>query len=83
MTEIDHKLLGRIGAYRLHAFYDSKELTQNARAAAYRKFEDLVDPDRTLEPGERRRRAIAARRAHMLQLSMRSAKVRRERAAAG
>jgi hypothetical protein len=82
MTEIDHVLLGRIGAARLHSLYNAKELTKAARAAFNTRFDDEVDPERILDPADRAARATSARKAYMLGLSMKSAKVRRERAAA-
>ena len=82
MTEMDHALFGRIGAYRMHSLYDARETTKAARAKFNMRFEDEVDPERILEPADRAARAASARKAYMLRLSMRSAKVRRERAAA-
>jgi hypothetical protein len=67
---------GRIGAYRLHATRDPRETTRAARAAFASKFEREVDPDRTLDPTERQRRATAARKAHFTRLALRSAQVR-------
>ena len=43
------------------------------------RFDRQVDPDGTLPPEERATRAKHARRAHMLQLAERSAKLRRLR----
>lgn len=70
---------GRIGAHALHAKYDSREITASARLAFDGRFEREVDPDGTLDPAERARRAKHARKAHMLRLALKSAKVRRER----
>lgn len=72
-------LRGRIGAARLHALHDARETTIEARRAFLGRFEREVDPDGTLPPDERERRAAHARRAHMLALSLKSAKARRER----
>jgi hypothetical protein len=69
-----------IGAYSLHAKYDSRELTRNARAAFLARFDELVDPEGVLGPEERARRAEAAMKAHMLRLSLASAKARSKRA---
>ena len=82
MTDKDYVLLGRIGAYRMHSLYDARETTKAARAAFNTRFEDEVDPERILDPADRAARAASARKAYMLGLSMKSAKVRRERAAA-
>ncbi len=62
--------IGRIGAHRLHATHDSREITQAARDAFLRRFEDNADPDGTLPPAERQHRAQHLRRAHMAQLSL-------------
>ena len=72
-------LRGRIGAYRLHATHDPKETTKAAREAFMARFEREVDPDGTLSPEERARRAEAARRAYFAQLAHKSAKARRRR----
>ena len=69
-------LRGRIGAYALHARYDSREVTAPARAKFLSRFEDEVDPDRLLSPEERQRRAEHARRAHFARLAYASAKAR-------
>jgi len=70
---------GRIGAYRLHATHDPRETTKAARAAFLARFEREVDPDGTLAPEERARRAEAARKAYFAQLAHKSAKARRRR----
>jgi hypothetical protein len=77
----ERSLRARIGAYSLHAQHDSRELTANARATFLRKFEEQVDPDGTLAPEERQRRAEHARRAHFARLALQSARVRSRRAA--
>ena len=64
---------GRIGAFRLHSKYDSKELTRPARAAFDRRFEIEVDPEGALPPEERSRRARLARKAHFAKLARLSA----------
>jgi hypothetical protein len=74
-------LLGRIGAAKMHSLHDARETTRAARAAVVQKFEDEVDPERILDPADRAVRAASARKAYMLGLSLKSAKVRRERAA--
>lgn len=72
---------GRIGAYRLHATHDPKETTKAARAAFTAKLEAEVDPDGTLPPGERARRADSARKAYFAKLAHKTAKARRIRTA--
>lgn len=80
MPDIEYwRLMGRLGAFELHSRYNAKELTKNARAAVWKRFEDQVDPDRVLDPDDRKARAKAAQHAHMIRLSQRSQAVRRER----
>ncbi len=69
-------LLGRIGAYRLHATHDPRETTARARAAFLSRFEREVDPNGTLPEHERRRRAEYARKAHFARLALASARAR-------
>jgi hypothetical protein len=56
---------------------DRRARTQPGRDKFLERFEREVDPDTTLEPAERRRRAMHARRAHMLRLAKRSAQARK------
>jgi len=56
---------------------DRRARTRPARQAFLSRFEREVDPDGTLLPDERRKRAQHALRAHMLRLAKRSASVRR------
>src|SRR5688572_25967151 len=76
---------GRIGAHRLHALYDSRELTAAGRAAFLATFEREVDPGGVLPEAERRRRAEHARRAHFQRLARLSAIARagKKKAAGG
>jgi hypothetical protein len=53
----DPTLSGRIGAFRLHALYDPRQTTGNARKAFLDSFERQVDAHRLLPEDERRRRA--------------------------
>ena len=53
--------------------------TAQARAAFLSRFEAEVDPEGVLEPGERKRRAQAARQAYFARLAFRSAQARRRR----
>ena len=70
MYETDFSMLGRIGAYRLHALRSASETTRAARAAFMAKFEDEVDPERVLDPADRAARASAAMKVYMLRLSL-------------
>jgi len=75
---VDRSTISTIAALDSWARTDDRAArTAPARAAALRKYEDQVDPDRTLDPAERARRAEYARRAHMLRLARLSAQARR------
>lgn len=67
----NRELIARIGGYALRARRDPIEYTANARAAFMAGFERRVDPDGMLSPEERRQRAEALRKAHMLGLALR------------
>jgi len=79
----DLSLLGRLGAYSQHAKHDVRETTRAARAARDQKFIDEVDPEGTLDPAERDRRVVAARKAYFTRISLLSAEARRNRASKG
>ncbi len=70
-------LRGRIGAHSLHAQRDPRETTAAARAAFLSRFEREADPDGTLAPPERARRAHHLRKAYFARLALRSALARR------
>lgn len=55
---------------------DPAARTAPARAAANKRFEDEVDPDRLLSPQQRARMAEAARKAFYTRLALASAKAR-------
>jgi hypothetical protein len=77
LTPKQRKLRGQYGAYKSWAnTADPSARTKPAREAFIRKFEDQVDPDRALDPEERRRRAEAARKAHYKHLAYQSARAR-------
>lgn len=71
--------VGRIGGLSKSARHDPVEGTAAARAGFLAKFETQVDPAGKLSPDERRRRAQAALKAHMLRLARKSAKARAAR----
>src|SRR5688572_14270050 len=75
--ENEATLRGRIGAYTTHARHDTRETTARARAAFLERFEREVDPAGSLTAAERRRRALAARRAYFARLALASARARR------
>jgi hypothetical protein len=72
-------MLGRIGAYTTHARHDAKATTAKARAPFLATFEKQVDPNGSLPPEERAKRAEAARRAHFARMALASAEARRGR----
>lgn len=74
-----HSLVGRIGAHHLHARYDPRKTTAAARRAFLDRFTRQADPDGTLAPAERARRAHHLRKAYFARLALRSAQARRRR----
>jgi hypothetical protein len=68
---------GRVGAFVLHSKYDPQETTKAARAAFNARFEREVDPDGTLPPEERARRAGYAKKAYYLRLAMKGVAARK------
>jgi hypothetical protein len=56
--------------------YDGREVTRAATAGQLARFDRLVDPDGTLPPEERARRARAALRSHMASLSLKASKAK-------
>lgn len=60
---------------------DRRAATEPARKAARSRFEALVDPEGTLDPAERSRRASYLQRARMQELALASARARRAKAA--
>lgn len=55
---------------------DRAARTAPARAASIARFEREVDPDGTLPPAERARRAESARKAYMARLSLAASRAR-------
>ena len=80
MTPANFSLLGKLGAHAMHARNDPREITASARAAFLDRFERQADPDGTLDPAERARRARHLRSAYFLRLALKSAQARRRRA---
>jgi len=74
-----YALWGRVGAHLLHARHDPTATTLPARRAFLARFEREADPDGTLDPAERARRARHLRAAYFTRLALRSAEVRRQR----
>lgn len=66
----------RIGGLTRHALHGSAELSLQGAAGLLARFEHEVDPEKVLPEAERRSRAQALRRAHMLRIARLSAKAR-------
>jgi hypothetical protein len=81
-TPEQRALAARIAAHSKWAITDPVEGTAAARAAFLDRFEQQVDPDGSLSPAERARRAEHARKAYFTRLALASAKARRKPAAA-
>ena len=79
LTPRERMLRAKLAAHASHLRRDPREATAAARMAFLRRFEDQVDPDRTLPEAERLRRAAHARQAHMARLALASAQARRGR----
>ncbi len=77
MSPEERSLRAKLAAHSLHAHADSRDLTKAAREAFRSQFEREVDPDGTLDPAERARRAEHARKAHYYRMALASAKARR------
>lgn len=69
-TPAARSLSAKIAAHSRWATEDARAGTEKARAAFLAKFEREVDPDGVLDPDERTRRAIQARKAHMARLRL-------------
>lgn len=81
MTQDHRSLASSIAAHESWANTpDRAARTAPARAALMAKFEREVDPDGTLPPDERARRAEHKRKAYFQRLALKSAKARRARA---
>lgn len=80
LTPEQRVLRARLAAHESWAATpDRAARTQAAREAFIRRFYDQVDPDRTLPPAERRKRAESARKAHYARLAYRSVQARAAR----
>jgi hypothetical protein len=76
-TPEERRMRSRIAAHRVHAA--GKTNTAPARKAFLDRFEREVDPEGTLSPAERHKRAEHARKAYFTSLALKSAKARRKR----
>ena len=74
LTAAQRTLRARIAAYALHA--QGGTSTKSGTSAFLARFDAQVDPDSTLTPEERARRAEHARKAYMATLALRSSRAR-------
>lgn len=78
-TTAQRRAWGRIGALRVHG--SGKTNTGPARAALVAKWEKAADPDGTLPPDVRAKRADMLRRAFLIEASLKGVEARRRKAA--
>ncbi len=78
MTPAQRSLRARMAAYALHA--QGGTSTGAGTAAFLSRFERQVDPDGTLAPEERAKRATYARKAYFSRLALRSSIARTKKA---
>ena len=80
MDPAERTFRARLGAHTSWAnTVDPASRTAKAREAAVGRFEKQVDPDGTMEPGERTRRAEHAKKAYFAQIALKSHTARRRR----
>jgi hypothetical protein len=78
-TPSENTMVAKIAAQaRWARCQDRSAATAPARDGLAARFEDEVDPDRTLPPGERAYRAECAKKAFYLRLALKSAVSRRK-----
>lgn len=82
MTPEQRTLRARIAAHAMHARHDTQKTTSAGREAFLARFEREVDPDGTLPPAERARRAEHARKAYFTGLALKSSRARSRKASA-
>lgn len=84
LTPVEKSLRGQAAVHKSWSNTDDPAArTAPARKAALDRFEREVDPDGTLLPAERARRAKHARKAYFAGLALKSAQARRRRAENG
>jgi hypothetical protein len=82
VPDVDRRLAAQKAVHTSWAHTaDPAARTAPARKAFADRFERQVDPEGTLSPTERARRAEHARKAYMADLALKSAKARRRRKA--
>lgn len=78
LTPEQRSLRARAGAHALHAMGGTS--TKAGTAAFMARFERQVDPDGSLPPDERARRAAHARKAYMSGLALKASRARSRKA---
>lgn len=73
------KLISSIGGHTTKA--RNGDPAARARQQKWQNYLDQVDPQRQLDPEERHRRALSARRADLARMSLRSVQARKQRKA--
>ncbi|SRX81555.1 hypothetical protein MPP7335_03307 [Mycolicibacterium parafortuitum] len=82
LSPTERSIRSQIAAHESWAQTENRAArTANARRALLDKFEKQVDPDGTLPPAERAKRAEHARKAYFKRLALKSAQARRRRSA--
>jgi len=79
LSPTERSQIARVAAHEMHARYPIEQTTAPGRKAFLARFEREVDPDGTLDPAERARRAGHLRKAHFTRLALRSVQARRRR----
>ncbi len=80
MTSAEHRLRSQIGAHESWARTVNRSArTLPARMALEAKFEREADPDGTMLPAERAKRAEHLRQAHFKRMALKSMEARRRR----
>lgn len=82
LTPEQRRLRAQIAAHSRWSQEDPAANAARGQAGLLARFEREVDPDGTLTPEERHRRAESARKAHMARLTLASVTARRRKAAA-
>jgi hypothetical protein len=82
MTPEQRRLRAQIAANARWSREDPAHNAIRGQAGLLARFEREVDPDGTLPPAERARRAECARKAHMQRLALASSRARARRALA-
>ena len=80
-TQAQRAQAGKIGGLTTASRHDPKVYTAKARRTFLESFAQEADPDGTLTPDERDRRADALKRRRMAELALRSSQVRAQRRA--